>query len=70
MLRNLFIRFALHYLALTIAFLSGSYVVNNYLTYIFDFPGMYGFFEFLNLPFEGFGILCIELNILKIFRLT
>ncbi len=53
MLRNLFIRFALHYLALTIAFLSGSYVVNNYLTYIFDFPGMYGFFEFLNLPFEG-----------------
>ena len=35
-------RTALHYIALASAFLSAAFVGNNFLTYIFDLPGLYG----------------------------
>ncbi len=53
MLKSNQVKFYLHYLALVIAFSSASYVVNNYLTYIFNFPGMFGLLESLGLPFKG-----------------
>ena len=53
MLKRNQVKFYLHYLALVIAFSSASYVVNNYLTYIFNFPGMFGLLESLGLPFKG-----------------
>ena len=53
MLQNYQVRLYLHYLALALAFLSATFVINNYLTYIFNFPGMFGFLETLGLPIKG-----------------
>ncbi|MEE2775075.1 MAG: TRAP transporter small permease subunit [Pseudomonadota bacterium] len=41
----------LHYIALVSAFLGAAFVVNNFLTYIFDLPGLLGTLAFLGLTF-------------------
>ena len=36
---------SIHYIALASALAGAAFVLNNFLTYIYDLPGLFGFFK-------------------------
>jgi len=45
----------LNYLALASAFSGGAYVANNFITFIFDMPGLFGFFAVIGLQLGNYN---------------
>ena len=64
--KNIFTRHMLHYIAVASATAGGVFVLNNFLTYIFELPGLYGFLnQFganLDFPSKDYSVLALILG--------